>query len=135
MVRTVKQTLTKAQESEADPHLAMLCLRTTPIDQDKQKSLYDKNTKPLQPLHQGHHAWVRDPHSKEWTPGKIIAKEETPQSFRVQTQAGTYRRNRHHLRKATGVFSERVLEPAHDDNAEGDEPRTPTSESPTSVKH
>ena len=32
MVQTVKQLFTKARESGQDPHLAMLCLRTTPID-------------------------------------------------------------------------------------------------------
>ena len=32
MVQTVKQTLTKAKETGSDPHMAMLCLRTTPID-------------------------------------------------------------------------------------------------------
>ena len=32
MVPTVKHLFTKARESGQDPHLAMLCLRTTPID-------------------------------------------------------------------------------------------------------
>jgi len=32
MVQTVKQLFTKARESGQDPHLTMLCLRTTPID-------------------------------------------------------------------------------------------------------
>ena len=32
MVQTVKHLFTKARESGSDPHLAMLCLRTTPID-------------------------------------------------------------------------------------------------------
>jgi len=32
MVQTVKHIFTKARESGQDPHLAMLCLRTTPID-------------------------------------------------------------------------------------------------------
>ena len=32
MVQTVKHLFTKARESGQDPHLAMLCLRTTPID-------------------------------------------------------------------------------------------------------
>ena len=31
-VQTVKKLFTKAKESGGDPHLAMLCLRTTPID-------------------------------------------------------------------------------------------------------
>jgi hypothetical protein len=32
MVQTVEHTLTKAKETGSDPHMAMLCLRTTPID-------------------------------------------------------------------------------------------------------
>ena len=31
-IQTVKNTLTKARESQMDPDMAMLCLRTTPID-------------------------------------------------------------------------------------------------------
>ena len=31
-IQTVKNTLTKARESQMDPNMAMLCLRTTPID-------------------------------------------------------------------------------------------------------
>ena len=31
-IQTVKQVLTKAKESRSDPYLALLCLRTTPID-------------------------------------------------------------------------------------------------------
>ncbi|XP_038073055.1 uncharacterized protein K02A2.6-like [Patiria miniata] len=32
MIQTVKLTLTKAKQSNVDPYLALLCLRTTPID-------------------------------------------------------------------------------------------------------
>ena len=32
MVQTIKQLFTKCHESGSDPHLAMLCLRTTPVD-------------------------------------------------------------------------------------------------------
>ena len=32
MVQTVKHLFMKARESGSDPHLAMLCLRTTPLD-------------------------------------------------------------------------------------------------------
>jgi len=137
-----------------DPHLAMLCLRTTPIDhhtpspcellnsrryqsnlpalsgrkvkempesyndslqrrQELQKSFHDRSVKALPPLKPQDHVRVQDPCSKIWHPGQVIQMLSAPRSYVVQTSAGTYRRNRRHLRHTGEQFSPRILEEDH----------------------
>ena len=165
MVQTVKHIFTKARESGQDPHLAMLCLRTTPIDhhtpspcellnrrmyrsnlpaasvtkmkempesyndslqrrQDLQKSFHDRSVKALPQLKPHDHVRVQDPHSKLWHPGQVIQKTSAPRSYIVQTSAGTYRRNRRHLRHTSEQFLPHTLQ---EDHGEVEDPTTQPS--------
>jgi transposase InsO family protein len=139
-VQTVKQVLTKCHETGSDPYLAMLCLRTTPLDhntpspcellnnrlyrctipskalrcsddndalqqrQDNARVRYDHNVRPLPPLRPEEDVRVQNPVTKTWTPGRVVAACEQPRSYTVQTDKGTYRRNRRHIRKTREQF-------------------------------
>jgi len=45
-VQAVKNLLQKCKDSGADPHLAMLCLRSTPIDQNIPRELESLSNQP-----------------------------------------------------------------------------------------
>lgn len=62
----------------------------------RQKYLYDKQSKPLEPIAIGETVRMRLPGQDTWTPGTCIA-QEGPQSYNVKTEAGTYCRNCRHL--------------------------------------
>jgi transposase InsO family protein len=145
-VQTIKQLLVKCNETGSDPYLAMLCLRTTPIDhntpspcellnrrmyrsnvpstsrgittpheavqealqqrQDIARARYDQGARPLPPLQAQQDVRVQDPLSKEWAPGRVVDACEQPRSYTVQTERGTYRRNRRHIRRSREQFGD-----------------------------
>lgn len=139
-VQTVKNLLQKCKESGADPHLAMLCLRSTPLDhsipspaellnsrvyqanlpaiskpslslsadgdinsklqtrQEKQKSQYDKTSKPFPAIHPEDPVRVLNPHSRKWEPGVVRCNTQAPRSYVVDMANGSIRRrNRRHI--------------------------------------
>ncbi|KAL9987326.1 hypothetical protein ACROYT_G001612 [Oculina patagonica] len=112
-VQTVKNLIQKCKESGADPHLTMLCMRSTSPDhnipspsellnstrQDQQKSQYDKTSKILPALHPDNAVRVRNPQSHKWDPGVIESTVQTPRSYVVAMANGsTFRRNHRHIR-------------------------------------
>ena len=65
--------------------------------QERQKSYHDKSTRPLMPLKEGE--TVRIQEDKKWKPAQVVKQLQEPRSYLVQTEKGTYRRNRRHLLK------------------------------------
>ena len=65
--------------------------------QEKQKYFFDKSKRNLNELKPGD--TVRVQSEKKWEPGVVVQKADTPRSYHVQTQRGSYRRNRKHLIK------------------------------------
>ena len=65
--------------------------------QEKQKYFYDKSKRNLNELKPGD--TIRVQSEKKWEPGVVVQKADTPRSYHVQTQRGSYRRNRKHLMK------------------------------------
>ena len=128
-IQTVKMTLTKAKENSHDSKLALLCLRSTPIDnqlpspgkllyqrklksdlpvrvrktnprQDTQKAYHDTCARDLPPLITGQHVRIQDHTSKRWNPGVVTSKTSEPRSYNVLTPNGNIlRRNRSHIRE------------------------------------
>jgi hypothetical protein len=69
------------------------------LKQQKQKFYYDRQSKSLTKLHEGDRIRVRMKGS--WKPGVVTREEETPRSYRFQTDdGGEYRRNRRMLLKS-----------------------------------
>ena len=63
------------------------------------KILFDRRTKPLEPLDLGDSACVQNMQNKTWQPA-VITDKHNDRSYSVRTQNGaTYRRNRRHLIK------------------------------------
>ena len=65
--------------------------------QEKQKYFYDKSKRKLNELKPGDTILVQK--KKKWEPGVVVQKADTPRSYHVQTQQGSYRKNRKHLMK------------------------------------
>ena len=65
--------------------------------QEKQKYFYDKSKRNLNELKPGD--TIRVQNEKKREPCVAIQKADTPRSYHVQTQRGSYRRNRKHLMK------------------------------------
>ena len=165
MVQTVKHLFTKARESGQDPHMAMLCLRTTPIDhqlpspseilngrkyrsnmpitgksptsytghlqqrQNLHKAFHNRRMKDLPPLQAQQQVRVQDPHNHQWVPDEVTEVLKQPRSYKVKTTAGTYRRNRQHLRQTRESFniSDEVSDLSDDDSAAATEPAETTT--------
>ena len=76
---------------------------------EKAKMLYDRGSKPLQPLHPGEEVRVRT--EKSWTPAKVVNEggSTQPRSYNVLLPTGrTWRRNRRDLMKGQeGIFHRR----------------------------
>ncbi|XP_062603618.1 uncharacterized protein K02A2.6-like [Saccostrea cucullata] len=77
---------------------------------DAQKSLYDRNSKPLKPLDNGDVVRVRIPGQSIKTPGRIVRPAETPRSYFVQQGNTTVRRNRRDLIKTKELSTEQPVD-------------------------
>ena len=66
----------------------------------KQKFYYDAHRKYLSKLQVGDHVLMQK--KRKWRSAKVICvRQDTPHSYDIRTSDGqTYRRNRHHLKKA-----------------------------------
>lgn len=72
--------------------------------QESQKRFYDRSSRPLPPLGPGDPVFIQTKPGGDWQPGRVIAAEKAPRSFKVQTDEGRlYRRNRRFLRKQPKV--------------------------------
>lgn len=89
------------------------------LRQDKQKDYFDKRAlaQPLPRLSEGQSIRMYDPNSKVWEPGHVVEKTPQPSSYIIQTNKGTYRRNRKHIRKTDANC---VNMPESEMNAESD---------------
>ena len=65
--------------------------------QEKQKYFYDKSKRKLNELKPGD--TIRVQKEKKWQPGVVVQKADTPRSYHVQPQPGSYRRNRKRIMK------------------------------------
>ena len=77
---------------------------------ETQKSYYDRNAKPLQPLDNGDVVRVRVPGQSTKTSGKVVRPAETPRSYYVQQGNATVRRNRRDLIKTKEKYLETPIE-------------------------
>lgn len=77
---------------------------------ETQKSYYDRNAKPLQPLDNGDVVRVRVPGQSTKTSGKVVRPAETPRSYYVQQGNTTVRRNRRDLIKTKEKYLETPIE-------------------------
>lgn len=128
-IQTIKRTLKKSFESEQDPYLAMLALRTSPL-KDKSSSPaqqlmkrtlrtnlpnilhnksmkrheVDKKFKELPSLNKNDNVRIRS--QGNWNlKGKIVKKLKEPRSYLIKTEQGKYlRRNRRHLLKQMKIL-------------------------------
>ena len=66
------------------------------IQKLKQKQFYDQRAKPLKPLQDGSTVRVKLPGHSTWTPA-VCSGLVGPRKYRVDTEQGTYTRNRKHL--------------------------------------
>lgn len=68
-------------------------------EKDRQVHYYNRTAKDLRELQPGDTVRMKPTQlqDKEWKKGTIIRREES-RSYNVQTQDGTYRRNRSHLK-------------------------------------
>ncbi|KAI8511855.1 hypothetical protein Bbelb_109550 [Branchiostoma belcheri] len=67
--------------------------------QQRQKTQYDKSSRPLPPISTGEEVRIQQ-QNKTWTPATVIQQTEQPRSWLVETPDGVqYRRNRKHLQK------------------------------------
>ncbi|KAI8506223.1 hypothetical protein Bbelb_156500 [Branchiostoma belcheri] len=67
--------------------------------QQRQKTQYDKSSRPLPPISPGEEIRLQQ-QNKKWTPATVIQQTEQPRSWLVETPDGVqYRRNRKHLQK------------------------------------
>ncbi|GBM50173.1 hypothetical protein AVEN_50067-1 [Araneus ventricosus] len=67
-------------------------------EQSKQKAYYDKTAVKLSPLKTNQLVYLQMGH-RDWTPGTVLKKLDTPSSYLVKTSEGSERRrNRIHLR-------------------------------------
>ena len=104
----IPQTISQLKPRVPDPVEVKKKLN---LKQQKQKFYYDRQSKSLTKLHEGDRIRVRMKGS--WKPGVVTREEETPRSYRVQTDnGGEYRRNRRMLLKS--VEPDPVAEPAED---------------------
>ena len=102
--------------------------------QQRQKSFYDRGTRPLSSLQPNE--VVRYQTGKMWKPAVVINKHPNPRSYNIQTPQGTVlRRNRRHLRPTKETFA-----PSDDSDYYCDDdlvintpsdPQMPTNEPPT----
>ena len=65
--------------------------------QEKQKYLCDKSKGKLNELAPGDTICAQN--EKQWEPGAVVQKADTPRSYHIETQRGSYRRNRKYLMK------------------------------------
>lgn len=74
-------------------------MREMKRQQEKSKQQYDKHAKSLPDLHTQEKVYMRNKEDKIWVPATVQKKAQTPRSYIVQTDTGTYRRNRSDLLK------------------------------------
>ena len=92
----IPQTISQLKPRVPDPVEVKKKLN---LKQQKQKFYYDRQSKSLTKLHEGDRIRVRMKGS--WKPGVVTREEETPRSYRFQTDdGGEYRRNRRMLLKS-----------------------------------
>lgn len=73
---------------------------------DRNESYFNKNAKPLPDIDPGQNVTVFNHITKNWDPGQILRKHESPRSYIVQTEHGEIiRRNRVDLRKSQNDFN------------------------------
>ena len=118
-VQTVKHLFTKARESGSDPHLAMICLRSMPIDHYtlspgellngrsckanilvvstlrdghvNDSRFHDRrHPRDLPPLRPDESVHVRYPCTKCWEPATVTAVGRDPRAYVVQTADGRH---------------------------------------------
>ena len=120
----MKKLFTKAKESGGDPHLAMLCLRTTPIDHNLPSPCELLNGRR---------------YKSNLT--KVTNKASTPRSYNILPAQGTaYRRNRQHLRDTQEGWKEPssnngINDDLEDDRAAAHPGAIPQPESPVAISH
>ncbi|XP_028413590.1 uncharacterized protein K02A2.6-like, partial [Dendronephthya gigantea] len=113
-VQTVKKILLKCKESGADPSLALLSLRSTPLSTTLKspaellngrmfKSTLpvkihppsDRDSKEKPNLFQNQAVQVQDPVNKTWSPARVVGFGPTPRSYITEDGSGVQlRRNR-----------------------------------------
>ena len=68
------------------------------VEQNRQKSYYDKSAKQLPELQTGEKVFIQKMANSSWTKAKIISRHENPRSYVVETADGSrLRRNRTHI--------------------------------------
>ena len=96
----------------------------------QQKLYYDRHAKPLTTLKVGDSVLMTSKHGR-WKPAQVTSINQTgPRSYNIVTPQGHhYRRNRKHLRKATGVTSSNTsVNDFLDDQSYDSEANKPTRE-------
>ena len=66
----------------------------------KQASYHNQQTRPLTQIEQNTKVVIQDQTTKEWTRQGSVAQQVAPRSYEVNTDKGTLRRNRKHLKVA-----------------------------------
>ena len=103
------------------------------ILQDRQKKYYDLHAKPLETLEK--HDPVHLQVNNRWKPGKVIEIAKTPRSYLVETQDGTYRRNRRFLRKDITTTQEASGQPPDQPSPSAEtSPPTPAGMAPVTTR-
>ncbi|XP_054717251.1 uncharacterized protein LOC129226646 [Uloborus diversus] len=109
-IGTMKSILLKVIRSKGDPNLAVLEYNSTPKSsllspsemlmgrRLRTKEYYDRSAVKLSTLKKNQPVFVQLGH-RDWAPGTVIEKLNTPRSYLVKTAAGSeLQRNRIHLR-------------------------------------
>ncbi|XP_031335047.1 uncharacterized protein K02A2.6-like [Photinus pyralis] len=72
---------------------------------ERNETYFNKGAKPLSDMNAGQNVTIFNHVNKNWEPGQIVSKHDSPRSYNVQINSGeTVRRNRVDLRKSHNEF-------------------------------
>ncbi|CAM1297967.1 Uncharacterised protein g1983 [Pycnogonum litorale] len=87
--------------------------------QTEMTKYYNRGAKDFKPLKEGEMVRIRD--GKLWKPAQVKSEHETPRSYIVETDTGTVRRNRRHLKRNGNEYIDLSDPIVESDNTENDE--------------